>query len=386
MNRFDHAAWNAPLSEYETQAAMLLQAYRAGHAGAMELFHNNLPRFLDDKVKWLPRDLEPNEIERAALSLDDARLAVARVYSFRDWEALISLVNAVADCTSAVHEFERAVEAVITGDVMTLQAMLKSNPQLVHARSTRATCHDPSVHAATLLHYIAANGVEGYRQKSPANAEAIARLLLTSGAQADALAGMYGGECPTLSMLASSTPPAECGVQVPIINALVDFGASPEGAGHGAWRSPLLTALVFGFKEAAEALVLRGALIDDVTKASGLGRVDTVRELLPGSTVHQRHAALALAAIGGHEAVVKLLVEGNEDPNRMNPDGFHSHSTQLHQAACAGHLGTVKTLVSLGARTDIADTLWHSDALGWAEHCEQPQVAAYLRTVTVRAP
>ena len=52
------------------------------------------------------------------------------------------------------------------------------------------------MYAATLLHYVGANGVEGYRQQSPPNAVAIARLLLDAGAEVDAFAGMYGGPPP----------------------------------------------------------------------------------------------------------------------------------------------------------------------------------------------
>ena len=53
----------------------------------------------------------------------------------------------------------------------------KGATTLVHARSERVTAQDPPVHRATLLHYLAANGVEGLRQRSPANAAEIARLL-----------------------------------------------------------------------------------------------------------------------------------------------------------------------------------------------------------------
>src|SRR5437660_1546362 len=80
--------------------------------------------------------------------------------------------------------------------------------ELVRARSTVVTHHDPPMHRATLLHYIAANGVEGYRQKTPKNAVDVAKMLLNAGAEADALAGMYGGRCTTMSMLVSSCHPA----------------------------------------------------------------------------------------------------------------------------------------------------------------------------------
>src|SRR6187399_2460211 len=116
-------AWDAPLGAYERQAVELLAAHAAGLPDAIKLMHENLPRFLDDKVAWLPRPVTDEEIRETALTIDDARLALARCYSFLDWAALVSHVNAVSAPTSPVHEFERASEAVITGDIDTLRAM-----------------------------------------------------------------------------------------------------------------------------------------------------------------------------------------------------------------------------------------------------------------------
>lgn len=83
--------------------------------------------------------------------------------------------------------FERAVDAVIDGDASTLAALLGEQPDLIRARSTRVTRGDPPVHGATLLHYLAANGVEDERQRSPRNAPTIAKMLLEAGADPDAL-------------------------------------------------------------------------------------------------------------------------------------------------------------------------------------------------------
>ncbi len=375
-----HLPFDAPLSAYTSQADQLLAGHAAGAPIALQIFHACLPRFLDPDVTWKPLPLSDDDVRAATLTHDDARTALARAYGFRDWRALVAYVAAVSDVGSATHRYEAAVEAVIHGDADTLHRMLVRDPDLVRARSMRITCHDPAVHAATLLHYIGANGVEGYRQKSPANAVDIARLLLDAGADVDALAWLYGGQCTTLSLLISSSPPADAGVQIPLVNTLLDYGAAPDGVGESQWTSPVLTALAFGFVDAADAVVARGARVDTLVIAAGLGRRSACATLLPAASADDRHRALALAAINNRVDVVAFLLDAGEDPDRFNPDGMHSHQTPLHGAALAGHLELVQLLVARGARMDIADTLWGSTALGWAEHGGKRAVVDYLRT------
>lgn len=312
--------------------------------------------------------------------LDDARLALSRWYSFRDWAALSQHVEAVGHADSPVSRFEPAVEAVVSGSLDSLRKMLRENPELVHARSERVTHFNPAVHRATLLHYVAANGVEQHRQKTPPNAVAMASVLLEAGAEVDALADMYGGQCTTLSLLVSSAHPAAAGVQVALVNTLLDHGAAVDGAGNAV--SPLMTALIYGYRDAAEALVSRGASIDDLATAAGLGRMEDVLRALPRATAQSRHKALALAAQNGQAEVARLLLNAGEDPDRYNPEGFHSHSTPLHQAALGGHLAVVKLLVERGARLDLRDRIWQGTPLGWAEHAGQQQVAKFLASIS----
>jgi ankyrin repeat protein len=367
------------LQDYEAQADALLVAWREGDTDATRFFRGHHPRFLDDRIPWLPKRLSEAEVRGVALDRSDARLALARGYSFRDWARLADWVEGVRG-DGPVARFEAAVEAVIAGEVPALARMLGERPALVRARSTVVTHHDPPVHAATLLHYVAANGVEDHRQKSPPNAAEVARVLLEAGSEPDALAGMYGGECTTMSMLVSSSPPAEAGVQVPLVETLVDHGASVEARGSGNWASPLLTALAFSFRDAAEALVRRGARVDTLAAAAGLGRVEEARQLLTAASPEDRHRALALAAQLGHVEVLRLLLDAGEDPGRYNPRGLHAHVTPLHQAVWAGHGDVVRLLVERGARLDAKDGIYESTPLGWAEYGGREEIAAYLRS------
>jgi ankyrin repeat protein len=263
------------------------------------------------------------------------------------------------------------VEAVVAGDTAALAAMLREHPQLARARSTRR-------HHATLLHYVAANGVEHGRQKTPANAVEVAKLLLDAGAQVDAVADMYDHQCTTMSMLVSSCHPANAGLQAALAETLLDYGAAFAGPGTN-WQSALMTALAFGYLDTAKALAARGAPVDNIAAAAGLGRLEDATRLLLSADNQSRHIALALAAQHGHAEVVRLLLEVGEDPNRFNPEGFHSHATPLHHAALYGHIDVVRLLVERGARLDIQDTVYRGTPLGWALHGQQTAVADYLR-------
>jgi hypothetical protein len=173
----------------------------------------------------------------------------------------------------AHNPFESAADAVVDGRLAELQALLRDQPALVSARS-------PREHRATLLHYVAANGVETHRQKSPSNAVAIAHALLDACAEVDALADTYAGGTTetTMNLLVSSVHPHDAGVQVPLVHALLDHGAAIDGIANDC--SPLVTALAFWYGSAAAALSERGARVDTVATAAGKGRLDLVREMV----------------------------------------------------------------------------------------------------------
>ena len=180
---------------------------------AIQIFHNNHPRFLDDEAIWLPKRIPDSAIHDTALMIEDAQLAVARVYDFQN------------------------------GDASALAALIEANPKIVPVRSIRRTHFDPPIRRATLLHYVAANGVEGFRRKTPENAVEIATILLKNGAEPNSLASLCGGECTTMTLLVSSCHPAEAADadtrhralalaaqqgHTEIVDLLLDAGADPN--------------------------------------------------------------------------------------------------------------------------------------------------------------
>jgi hypothetical protein len=154
-----------------------------------------------------------SEIWSAELGEQGFLDTVARDHGFRDWGAASAAEPARPD-----PRFERSVDDLLAGDLGSLATSLAACRELGALRSHWG-------HRATLLHYLAANGVEIHRQRVPSNAPDLARLLLRNGADVNAKATMYGGERGTLGMLMSSGHPREAGVTGELADVLRGAGA-----------------------------------------------------------------------------------------------------------------------------------------------------------------
>jgi hypothetical protein len=202
------------LEQYRTLAKNLLKAARVSDGAAVRVWATDWVRSLArsegrtetrqhpqaDVPRYLNWSLVDREVDRiledigrsrlGAISgepvrrtLSQAQLIVARLHGFESWPKFVHHLESRERPSTIVAQFESAADAVVTGNIDALSSLLRSNRQLARARSKRD-------HNATLLHYVAANGHEGFRQRSPQNAVQIARVLLDSGAEPDALARM----------------------------------------------------------------------------------------------------------------------------------------------------------------------------------------------------
>ena len=353
--------FTASLAEYHSFAERARAALDAGDEAVAWRFKWEHPRFRGKHV---------SEVRAARLDLEDAKLLVAQTHAFDSWDDLAAFTDSVMR-DRAVLRFETAVDAIVDGEGHTLEALLREDPSLPSARSVRR-------HHATLLHYIGANGVEGWRQRTPPNAVAIARLLLDAGSDPNALADMYDAQCTTLSMLVSSAPPADAGLQAALAELLIERGASLEAPGSR-WNAAVLTALAFGYLDTARALAAHDGPIRDLAVAAGLGQLGETARLLPSADDESQRAALVLACLHGHVRVARLLLDAGVDPSQYNPDGFHSHSTPLHQAVWSNRGEIVRLLVERGARLDLRDTVYDGTPLDWAVYDKRTEIAEYLQ-------
>jgi hypothetical protein len=281
----------------------------------------------------------------------------------------------------------KAVTAIVAGDEAALRDLLASTPDLVRARSAEP-------HRATLLHYVAANGIEP--QRSPKNAPAIARILLEAGAEVDALAPIYEDPYNTpLCLTVTSIHPANAGVQEALVDVFLDYGAKIEGVtGEG---GPLGCALLFGYTRAAERLAARGALVDNIVYASGLGWTDLVRNMLASFSgtdriarrtddragrfsfpipkdADSREVAMIVAAIHNRVDVVSMFLDAGLDVNAAPFCG----QTALHYAAILGRVDVLDELLARGADARGVETQFNGTPIEWAREGGHSEIAERL--------
>lgn len=329
------------------------RAVIAGDVLALERLLHEHPRLFaeEEPPRYVPSGPGPTYARR------DARSVIAREHHFDHYSEYAAHVEALKQQDSAVARFESAVEAVIAGDAATLARLLHEQPELMQARSTRQ-------HHSTLLHYVGANGVEGFRQKTPKNAVAITTMLLDAGAEVDAVADMYRGST-TLGLVETSIHPWLAGVQLPLMQLLLDHGATIDGPGDG---SAVNGCLANGRGEAAEFLAAHGARLD-LEGAAGVGRLDVVQTYFTGdgrlhrATTAQLLAAFAWACQFGRTDIVDFLLHHGVP---LDAPLKHHGQTGLHWAAYGAHAPVLKVLLARGALVNALETMFGGTPLGWA--------------------
>jgi peptide-methionine (S)-S-oxide reductase len=258
--------------------------------------------------------------------------------------------------------FQQAVALIGSGDLPALERLLDGHPELARERLTTAGpwlrdkiggALDGFFKDPYLLWFVAEDvPVLG---DLPKNITEVCRAILRSARRAP---GFQEQLDSTLRLVSWSGVAARCGVQIELIDTLLDAGASPDGGPNNA--------LVNGHIAAARHLVARGAKLT-LASAVCLGRWDDARQLSAMASESEKQFALVLAALNGRAEAVTWMIHAGADVNRPSKD-LYSHGTPLHHAVCSGSLATVQALVEAGADPSTPDTAWNGTPLGWAEH------------------
>jgi ankyrin repeat protein len=284
-------------------------------------------------------------------------------------------------------KFHPAMAAISSGDFQGLRELVGLDPTLATSRSS--TSHP------TLLQCLVLSG------KNVSTKLDMAKLLIDSGAE------LHG-------------PLVACGScdNVEVAELLIDSGAAINV--ERGWL-PLEEALYWNSRRVIDLLLRRGAAIQNLRIAAGLGRTDLIENFFNrdgsikpeagrinwpwgdlsvieksnfDSAGRQRLAArfnswtndrqnivdnaFVYACMHGHIEAANLLLSKGAQINAI-PGGFDYAGTGLHYAALNGHQPMVDWLVQHGADTRIKDEKVGGTPASWAEYGGHAQVRDFLK-------
>lgn len=192
------------------------------------------------------------------------------------------------------------VAVIHAGDLDTVRRLIAEHPGLAGARLV-----DDEGRSGTLLH--AAADWPGYFPNGPA----MVAVLIAAGADPDAqVEGSWHAET-ALHGAASSD-------DVEVARALIDGGADIEAPGGSIAGTPLANAVGYGCWRVARLLVERGARVEQLWQAAGLGIMPLVEEFLaadPAPSPQDITDAFWQACHGGHRRMAEFLHARGADIN-----------------------------------------------------------------------
>jgi ankyrin repeat protein len=283
-------------------------------------------------------------------------------------------------------QFRDGVRTIDAGDIAALQHLIAANPALVRERlSSPGNWLRDSVGAAVdgffqrpyLLWFVAEDPVRN--GKLPGNIAAVAGAIIEA-ARRERVSTLQEQLDYTLTLVSWSWIARQCGVQIDLIDVLVDAGAVADGNPN--------RALVNGNFAAAEHLVKRGAKLE-LAAALCLEHWDEADRLVTTASEQQKQFAFVLSALNGKAGALRRMLRAGIDLNAPSAQ-LYSHGTPVHHAVSSGSLEAVRVLVEAGANLHTKDSAWGGTPLGWAEHGvsegqagrsgnEFAEIASYLR-------
>jgi len=342
----------------------------------------------------------------APLSRAGARDVIAREHGFPSWAALRRHVGRLRE---SGEPFARAYRAVEAHDLDALRALLDRFPELTAARGT--------------------NGNDLLGMATATCDGRLVALLLERGAD-PASANAHGW-----------TPLHQAGYmgRPALARRLLDAGAPVDVSARGDGGTPLVVALFWGHRDAAELLAAAGPVPANLRVAAGLGDVARIEALTsplrPEAGAHRefyrphggfpawrpaddpqevldealawaarndreealgalvragarvdadvyRGTPLAWAAFAGRAGAIRRLLALGADPDGRTGFGGPDHGegvTPLHLAAQGGRLAAIEALLEGGADPSLRDRLYGGTPADWAEHGGEEAAARRLR-------
>lgn len=290
---------------------------------------------------------------------------------------------------------DSAVNAVMKGDTEVLKKLLNIEPTLVHRTVPGTYFSDKQL---TLLHVL----IDYRKGRLNENSAEVARLLISSGAEVDALDGVNEGNTP-LQMLSSLVGNIDYLVDVGVV--LLEAGANPKDAISNDWAMSAFACAVLNNQIKLAELMFPKVSRQGFGCIAGLGKLDLIKTFFaPRDSedfrANSKHwsieeadfyfdmnkeksyliAAFLFACINGKNSVIEFLLNKGVNINIHVPgsDFAGIGGTGLHWAAYHGHFDTVKYLVKMGADINCEDDVYFLSPAGWAGRNGHYEIADFL--------
>lgn len=271
--------------------------------------------------------------------------------------------------------FKQAVLSVDAGDEKTLQELLDDHPELATERlyapgewltSVIGNALNGFLKDPYLLWFVSEDAVRN--NTLPPNIANIAAIIIAKARSENAV-NLQEQLDYALRLVAWSGVAHKCGVQIDLLDVLIDAGAYKERVSDDA--------LVNGNFDAAKHFIKRGAQFT-LSTALCLESWEDADRLALISNNDQKQFSLVLAALNGKARAVARALSYGAAVNKPSQH-LYSHGTPLHHAVWSGSVEAVKILLDAGADVNAKDSIYDGTPFGWAEYGERTEVIKYLK-------
>jgi ankyrin repeat protein len=167
-----------------------------------------------------------------------------------------------------------------------------------------------------------------------------------------------------------------------MVQLLLELGADPNATDAAGMNALAAAAQNQADPAVVDMLLAAGARFDFVSALS-LARYDLVETMLNEDPSRigpdgRDTIALHLCVSKKNAAALRWLIAHGVDVNAKR-SLWDCNATALHMTAESGAVDIARMLLEAGADPNIRDDKYEATVLGWAEYCEQPQVAELVR-------